>query len=137
MDWTKNRTARKTQVSETFRYQLQIGNAESIDSVRVRVSEIFEYRDKAVHPGSKYREPEYRQDLNASMDWHFKAFRRENAVTATLWTVTLLDSLVALLDRGSPDLVAHKPYARKRMDEILAIYAAQEGFPSIERAEPV
>jgi hypothetical protein len=84
----------------------------------------------------KYRDAEYRQDLNASMDWHFKAFRRENAVTATLWTVTLIDSLVALLDRGSPELVASKPYARRSMDEILAIYDAQEDFPPIERAEP-
>ena len=135
-EWTKNRTARKTQVSETFRHQLRIRNAQSIDSVRTRVSEIFRYRDWAVHPGSKYRDPEYRQDLNASMDWHFKAFRRENAVTATQWTVTLIDSLVALLDRGSPELVASKPYVRHRMGDILAIYDAQEGFPSIERAEP-
>jgi hypothetical protein len=136
MEWTKNRTARKTQVSETFRHQLRIGNAQSRDSIRTRVSEIFQYRDWAVHPGLKYRDAEYRQDLNASMDWHFKAFRRENAVTATLWTVTLIDSLVALLDRGSPELVASKPYARHRMDEMLAIYDAQEGFPPIERAEP-
>jgi hypothetical protein len=136
MEWTKNRTARKTQVSETFRHQLRIGNAQSRDSIRTRVSEIFQYRDWAVHPGLKYRDAEYRQDLNASMDWHFKAFRRENAVTATLWTVTLIDSLVALLDRGSPELVASKPYARRRMDEILAIYDAQEDFPPIERAEP-
>jgi hypothetical protein len=135
--WTNNRTARDVQVTETFRYHLGIGNATSITEIRSRVSQIFEYRDWAVHPGARFREPEYRPDLNVAVDWHFKAFRGENAVTATAWTVSLLDSLVALLDRGSDELAGTKEGARQKMNAILAVYDALEGFPPIGRAEPV
>jgi hypothetical protein len=133
--WTKNRTARNVQVADTFRHHLRIANAASVSEIRSRVSQIFEYRDWAVHPGARFREPEYRPDLNVSLDWHFKAFRSENAITATVLTVSLVDSLVALLDRGSDELASFKEYARRRMDEILALYDSNDIFPALQRAE--
>jgi hypothetical protein len=71
------------------------------------------------------------------MDWHFTAFRRANAIGATALTVSLIDSLVALLDRGADELAQTKAGARQKMDAILSIYDALEGFPPIGRAEPL
>jgi len=134
--WTQKRTARHKQVTETFRYHLRIKKAASVEQMKRRVSEVFRFRDWAVHPGAKFRQPEYRDDLNVALDWHYVAFRRENAVGATALTVSLLDSLVEALNRGSDELATMKQYARRRMDEILDIYEALDGFPPIGRAEP-
>lgn len=134
--WNEKGTARSKQVADTLRYHLRIGKATSVKEIKSRVSQIFEYRDWAVHPGARFRKPEYRPDLNVALDWHFSAFRRENAVTATAWTVSLLDSLVALLDRGGEELANYKQGARHAMDRILDIYDALDGFPPIGRAEP-
>jgi len=100
------------------------------------VSEIFRFRDWAVHPGAKFQQPEYRDDVNLGIDWHFVAFRRANAIGATALTIGLLDSLVGALDRGSDELKGMKPHARRKMDEILAACETLDEFPPIGRAEP-
>jgi hypothetical protein len=118
----KGRTQRYVQVYETLRYHLKLrrpGDAE----IRNRIRELFRFRDWAVHPGSKYREPVYREDLDSGVDWHFAVFRAENAVNATSMTVQMLDALVECLHRGSPDLRAHRKAARIAMDDVLTVYA--------------
>jgi hypothetical protein len=60
---------------------------------------------------------------------------RENAVGDAL-TVSLLDSVVAALDRGSEELAGSKQHARRKRDAIVGIYDALEGFPADRRAEP-
>jgi hypothetical protein len=48
---------------------------------------------------------------------------RENAVGDAL-TVSLLDSVVAALDRGGEELAGSKQHARRKMDAIVGIYDA-------------
>lgn len=134
--WREKRTAREKQVTETFRYHLRITKADAVAEIKRRVSEIFRFRDWAVHPGAKFQQPEYRDDLNLAMDWHFVAFRRANAIGATALTVGLLDTLVAALDRGSDELKTMKQHARHKMDEILDACEALDEFPPVGRAEP-
>lgn len=133
--WRQRRTAREKQVTETFRYHLRI-RKDAVEEIKRRVSEIFRFRDCAVHPGAKFQQPEYRDDINLLVDWHFVAFRRANAIGATALTVGLLDSLVAALDRGSDELKTMKQHARQKMDEILDACEALDEFPPIGRTEP-
>jgi hypothetical protein len=83
--WRRRRTAREKQVTETFRYHLRI-RKHAVEEIKRRVSEIFRFRDWAVHPGAKFQQPEYRDDINLLVDWHFVAFRRANAIGATALT---------------------------------------------------
>jgi hypothetical protein len=134
--WRDQRTARYKQVAESFKYHLKINNHAAAEEFRRRISEVFRFRDWAVHPGAKFRGPEYREDRNLLVDWHFVAFRRENAIRATVQTVSMLDVLVAALDRGSDDLKRMKEYSRRKMDEILDACEAIDAFAPIGRAEP-
>jgi hypothetical protein len=133
--WHEKGTARHKQVADTLRVQLRITNRQAVKEVKRRISQVFRFRDWAVHPGSKFREPVYRQDLNAALDWHFTVFRRENAVSATGMTVQLLDSLVAVLHRGSKELAEQKQGARQAMDVILDRYEAIDVLPPFQREE--
>ena len=104
--WNKKGTARHKQVADTFRVQLRINKPATVKDIKHRVSQVFHFRDLAVHPGSKFREAVYRPVLNVDLDWHFSAFRRQNAVNATAIAIGMLDSLVSYMDRGSKERVS-------------------------------
>jgi hypothetical protein len=75
--------------------------------------------------------------VNASLDWYFAWFRRENAVNATVIAVQLLDFLIAQAGRGSEELANYKDQcARQTMDKILDRYESIGIFPNYQRAEP-
>ena len=57
--WRANRTPRYAQVFETLRYHLKL-KAPGASEIRDRVKELFRFRDWAVHPGSRFREPAFR-----------------------------------------------------------------------------
>lgn len=134
--WKEQRTARYKQVAESFKYHLKINKHSAAEEFRRRIFEVFQFRDWAVHPGAKFRGPEYREDRNLMVDWHFVAFRRENAVKALIQTVSMLDVLVSALDRGSDELKRMQEHARSKMDEILAACSAIDAFPPTDRASP-
>jgi hypothetical protein len=134
--WHEKGTARHKQVADTFRVHLRITKRETVKEIKHRVSQLFHFRDLAVHPGSKFREPIYRPDLNVALDWHFTIFRRENAVMATALAVGMLDSLVSFMDRGSKELAEQKQGARRAMDTILDRYESVGVLPNFERKEP-
>lgn len=73
-----------------------------------------------------------RVELDVGVDWHFAAFRAENAVNAVAKTVSLMDVFVALLPRGSAELVRHHPSARRAMNRVLDAYEAA-GLPTFDR----
>jgi hypothetical protein len=100
------------------------------------VQEIFKFRDWAVHPGNRFRNPGYRDDVDVGVDWHFVAFRASNSVAAVGKIVELIDFFVAVLDRGSKELVEWKPHARRAMDQILDAYEASDKLRPIGRVEP-
>ena len=134
--WNEKGTARHKQVADTFRVQLRINKPATVKEIKHRVSQVFRFRDEAVHPGSKFREPVYRPDPNVALDWHFTVFRRENAVNATALTISMLDSLVSFMDRGSKELAEQKQGARRAMDAILDQYDGIDIFPAFQRGEP-
>jgi hypothetical protein len=134
--WDEKGTARQKQVADTFRVQLRINKPATVKEIKRRVSQIFRFRGWAVHPGSKFRKPIYRPDLNVALDWHFTVFRGENAVMATAMTIALFDYLVSFMDQGSKELAEQKQGARRKLNEILDRYDAAHIFPAVERREP-
>jgi hypothetical protein len=133
--WNRNKTARHTQVTETLFYHLQINKESVKKKIRSWVSQIYKFRDSAVHPGSEFREPIHRSDLNVSVDWYFGVFRRENAVSATAMAIAMFDYFVSFMDKGK-ELAEQKPGARRKLDAILDRYEAASIFPAVQRSEP-
>ncbi|AYM41160.1 hypothetical protein [Mycobacteroides chelonae] len=134
--WSEKRPSRHQQVAETLKHHLRITKNDQSKEISKRVKEIFGLRNSAVHPGSRFKNPAYREDLDAHVDWHFKAFCATNAVAGVAKTVQLLDFLVAVLDRGSKELAEWKPYARSAMNQILDTYEASDKLIPIDRVEP-
>ena len=130
--WRKGqrRTPRQAQVFETLRYHLKMRNPGAAEA-RQRIKQLFKFRGWAVHADSKFREPVTRPELDRGVDWHYAVFRAENAANALAMTIQMLDSMVALLDRGSGELAKMQPMARERIDEILDLYMAKPGLPAI------
>lgn len=133
--WRERRTSRESQVFETLRYHLKL-NDPGASEIRSRIHQLFEFRGWAVHAASEYRAPVHRSDIDAGVDWHFMAFRAENAVAAVGMAVQMLDVLVAILDRGSEELRRMQPGARRSMNQVIAVYdSAGEGvLPPFGRA---
>jgi hypothetical protein len=131
--WVENRTPRHVQVFETIRYHLKLRNP-GASKIGQGVKELFRFRDWAVHPGSRFREPIHRDDVNAGVDWHFMAFRAPNAVGAVVNTVMSMETLVACLLRGGEDLRQNHPGSLRAMERVLEGYEAA-GLPAFTKSD--
>lgn len=133
--WLVRRTPRHAQVFETIRYHLKLRNP-GAHEIRERIRELFRFRDWAVHPGSRFREPILRVDVDAGVDWHFMAFRGDNAVAVVAKTVSMMDVLVARLLRGSDELRQNHRGSRRAMTRVLEAYD-RASLPAFQRtADP-
>jgi len=131
--WRDKGTSRKRCITETIRYHLKI-NPPNVEAVKSCVAQVFTLRDWAAHMVVEFRDAVYRPDVEADVDWHFDAFRSQNAVSAVHYTVMILDYLVSILDRGGEELAKGcKPLALERMDAIFRAYE-QVGLPEFQRA---
>lgn len=132
--WRKNRTAREGQIIETLKYHLRM-RAKGAEQLTSAVTQLFRFRDWAVHMAADFRDPVYREDIHSSIDWRFAAFRRDNAVTSVAMTVALFDSLVSILDRGGEEIAKCQKLACDRMDDIFRAYEQVEGLPKLQRVK--
>jgi hypothetical protein len=121
--WKKKRTARHSQVAETFRFHLKLGPTFS-GQLRTVLKELFDFRSRAVHPSSKFVEPSYRPQIDSGVHPHLITFSGPHAVQARALVLELLDRLITQaaeqtrsgadkgwLDRG-----------REELDRISALY---------------
>jgi hypothetical protein len=132
--WRKNRTARERQITETLRHHLGI-EPEGTRQVKSAVSQLFRFRDWAVHMAADFRDPVYRDDIHCTVDWRLAAFRRDNAVTSVAMTVALFDGLASILDRGGDELKQCQKLACELMDDIFRAYEQVDGLPSLQRSQ--
>lgn len=87
--WKRRKKSRSKQVSETFRRAFGLSKEET-SSLQKIVKEIFDLRDKAVHPSHQIQNAMSRADLPVGVDWRFAAYRFDNAATAYNNTIQLL-----------------------------------------------
>lgn len=78
--WKRNRTARHKQIFEVFKIAFVIpGNV--APSLRVSIAQMFDARNKAVHPPSGTKATLRYPELNQDTDWRYATYRYENAYT--------------------------------------------------------
>lgn len=134
--WRENGTARHKQVTETFFFHLKVRNQEAKKAIRHWVSQIYRFRDLAVHSPSEFAPALYRSDLEVGLDRCFSRFRRDNAITTTAMAVSMFDYFVSFLQDGSAELAKQKEGARRKMDALLDQYEMAGVFPVLTRREP-
>jgi hypothetical protein len=128
------RTSRHTIVFETLRYHLNIRPA-AAPEYRRRVTDLFRFRGWAVHADAKFRPAIQRTDLDRGVDWHYVAFRAENAVAVVGGTLQMLSALVDVFGRGSHEMREWQPHARDALDAVIARYDAEGRLPRIQWRE--
>ncbi len=130
--WKRNRTARDAQVADTFRYHLKLGPNFS-KQLRQLLKELFGFRSRAVHPTSKYVEPNYRPQIDSGVHPHLITFSGPHSVQTRALALELLGRLVdqaatfsrpgadtGWLDRGRAELNRLSAAYRVPGDELLA-----------------
>ena len=129
------RTSRHTIVFETLRYHLKIRPVAAPEHRR-RIVDLFRFRGWAVHADSKFKPAVEREDVRRGVDWHYAAFRSENAVAAVGGTLQMLSSLVDVFQRGSDELRDWQLHVRAALDAVLERYDAEPRLPRLQwRAE--
>jgi hypothetical protein len=91
--WPKNRTARHIQVAETLRYHFKT-SPDFSKAMRTTLRQLFEFRDRAVHPSSKFVAPIYRPEIDSDVHPHFVTFSGPHAVHCRAMVLTLTDQLL-------------------------------------------
>lgn len=127
------RTPRHVQVFGTLHHALKIRRP-GAGQMKDAIQELFKFRGWAVHADSAFQDPVLREDVDRGVDWHYAAFRTDNALAVLHKTLQMLDVLIELFDRGSDELREWKPAARGFMDEVLDRYDATPGLLALSRA---
>lgn len=126
-----SRTSRHAIVFATLHHHLKVRN-KAAALFRPWIKELFDYRGWAVHASARFRAVAHREDLDRGVDWHYAAFRADNAVATLSRVLAMLDSLVTVFDRGSDEVREWQPHARLRLDETIARYDAEHRLPRIQ-----
>lgn len=89
--WRQNRTSRPARIVETIRVASTI-DARTARRAKSNTATIFKWRDWAVHPEAQFKDPAWHPAAQASVEWHFVAFRCENARALLSGAFILLDA---------------------------------------------
>jgi hypothetical protein len=76
--WKTNRTARESQIVEVIRRVFKL-NPQMTAAFRKNISQIFEFRNRGVHPSLELKRPCTRPDVPGGVDWKFSAYKYANA----------------------------------------------------------
>lgn len=88
--WKRKRTARLAKMAETFRFHLKLGPTFS-KQLRTVLKQLLDFRGRAVHPTSRYVEPNYRPQLDTGVHPHLVTFSGPHAVQGRALVLELLD----------------------------------------------
>jgi hypothetical protein len=102
--WRANRTARYKQIGEVFRQAFNIGPRSAV-LVRSTMREVFDFRDKSVHPPAVASRPVLYEELSVGTEWRFVTFRAHNARLATAAALSVVAQLLARPRTTHPSLV--------------------------------
>jgi hypothetical protein len=92
--WRKNRTARYKQIAEVFRRAFDMDPRSAV-RLRTTMREVFDFRDRAVHPPAVARQAVLYEELAVGTEWRFVAFRAHNARLATSAALSIVAQLLA------------------------------------------
>ncbi|WP_432980982.1 hypothetical protein [Dactylosporangium sp. CA-233914] len=123
--WAEKKLARHKQIAEYLRWVFKIGPT-SHKEIRSLLSQIFQFRGEAVHPGIEFREAIHRPDIDRGVDPRFIRFRADNAEIALWATLTIIEALLRNADRA-PETV--KEWATHNRERFFRLTGSRVGEP--------
>jgi hypothetical protein len=96
--WKEKRTARHAQIAEVLRQAFSLPQ-KGVKELKGALSEIFKFRDWAVHPPGNVGAPVLHPELQVGVEWRFVAFSADSATAR----VTKVQSIIhELTNKGKP-----------------------------------
>lgn len=92
-EWQSAGTARHRQIAETLRRTFRVTNS-GAKSLADGISQIFKFRDWAVHPSGNFREPVQHDHLDVAVEWRFVAFRASNAAHTAFAATSIISQCI-------------------------------------------
>lgn len=89
----KRRTARYAQVGEVIRRSFSL-KPKVVAKLTENLKQIFEWRDRAVHPIGSAAEATYHPELQVGVEWRFAVYRYNNAHAVVERTLQMLNELM-------------------------------------------
>lgn len=125
--WRINRTARYTQIAETFKRVFFIPE-ETFKQIRELLKQSFKLRDMAVHPKHGTDLPVLYPEINKYTDWRYSAFRFSNSKKVAMYSLSLiLQTAKQKKDNKDKKLVAYCDKLAKKIDPIYSKWINRYG----------
>lgn len=91
--WRENGTARYKQITEVLRRAYEVRPRGAV-ALRAALEEVQRFRDWAVHPPARARQPEWYEDIGVATEWRYVAFRSHNARALCAKALSIVGQLV-------------------------------------------
>jgi len=126
--WRQKKTPRYSQIAETLRIAFQL-TPKGLKSLRDALKQIYQFRDRAVHPSSTPSEPILHPEIKVGVEWRFVAFRYENTLPLVRVTLQIIDQLVAIGKPVNEDVTKYAAFLKPQLklflsDELFAVLNA-------------
>jgi hypothetical protein len=87
--WAKNRTARTVRICEILIRAFMITHP-GRKILRENLEQVFKFRDYAVHPPARFREPIMHPDLGVGVEWRFISFSALGAIASSRVAMSII-----------------------------------------------
>lgn len=124
--WAKNRTARVVRISETLIRAFKITHAGRMVLLK-NLEEVFKFRDYAVHPPARFREPIMHPDLSVGVEWRFIAFTASGSMTATRVALSIIQQCMHAPQSKHEELVKWSQASVARVDAMVSEWERRHG----------
>ena len=117
--WRQNHTSRPARIVETMRVASAMG-PEEVQRAKQNVNIIFKWRDWAVHPEAAFKEPQWYPAADASVEWHFVAFRCENGRNILSAVLRLLGAFWSSARAKHPEILEWSAFCLGELSKLQA-----------------
>ena len=115
--WTKNRTPRYSQVSETLKRAYRL-NGHDAGVVFCLLKDLYRLRDRAVHPEVKSEAPVAHPEVDIAVPWHFAAYRAATAEALVMSICAIIRQIAFSAQPDDTGLVFHFNSLRQTMERM-------------------
>jgi len=115
--WSKNRTPRSSQVSETFKRAYRL-NGHDAQLTFTLIKELYRLRDRAVHPTVKSEAPVAHPEVDIAVPWYFAAYRSTTAETLVMNVCAIVRQIAYSTQPDNKNLIFHFNSLRQNMDRL-------------------
>lgn len=124
--WAKNRTARTARICETLIRSFKITHPGRA-VLRKNLEEVFRFRDYAVHPPARFREPIMHPDLGVGVEWRFIAFSASGSITAARVALSIIKQCLHAPRTEYEELAKWSQDFVPKIDEMTAEWETRHG----------